>query len=45
MKAVLYPEADESSPPVPVPKQLGVGTGKHRKPQAPRKEGGGRTQG
>ncbi|MEU7416901.1 DUF6087 family protein [Streptomyces antibioticus] len=44
-KAVLYPEANEPSPPVPVPKQLGVGTGKHRKPQAPRKESGGRTQG
>ncbi|MEV6834637.1 DUF6087 family protein [Streptomyces sp. NPDC051133] len=44
-KAILYPETDEPSPPGPVPKPLGSGTGKHRKPQAPRPDGGGRAQG
>jgi hypothetical protein len=43
-QAILYPEANEPSPPGPVPKPLGSGTGKHRKPQAPRTEDGGRTQ-
>jgi hypothetical protein len=44
-KAILYPEADEPSPPGPVPKPLGSGTGRHRKPQAPRSDGGSRAQG
>ncbi|GGW33018.1 DUF6087 family protein [Streptomyces caelestis] len=43
-QAILYPEANEPSPPGPVPKPLGSGTGKHRKPQAPRPDGGGRAQ-
>ncbi|MER5515921.1 DUF6087 family protein [Streptomyces sp. NPDC002763] len=38
-KAVLYPEASEPVSTGPVPKPLGSGTGKHRKPH-----GGGRTQ-
>ncbi|MFF4040516.1 DUF6087 family protein [Streptomyces sp. NPDC001816] len=32
-KAVLYPEAGEPPPAGPVPKPLGSGTGKHRKPR------------
>jgi len=44
-RAVLYPEADEPSPPGPVPKLLGSGSGKQRKPQAPGPHGGGRAQG
>jgi len=43
-KAVLYPEANKPSPPGPVPKPLGSGTGKHRKPQEQRPEGGGWAQ-
>lgn len=43
-KAILYPEADEPSPTGPVPKSLGSGNGKHRKPQAPGPDGGGRAQ-
>ncbi|MGW4907938.1 hypothetical protein [Streptomyces sp. NPDC004270] len=37
--AVLYPEDSEPVSTGPVPKPLGSGTGKHRKPH-----GGGRTQ-
>ncbi|MFF5014007.1 DUF6087 family protein [Streptomyces sp. NPDC001165] len=33
VKAVLYPEASEPPPAGPVPKPLGSGTGKHRKPR------------
>ncbi|WP_328550181.1 DUF6087 family protein [Streptomyces sp. NBC_00366] len=42
-KAVLYPEARQSSNPLigPVPKPLGSGTGKHRKPPSPRSDSGG----
>ncbi|MCK8435700.1 hypothetical protein G3I77_22595 [Streptomyces sp. D2-8] len=42
-KAVLYPEAGEPSNPScgPVPKPLGSGTGKHRKPPAPRSDSDG----
>jgi hypothetical protein len=43
-KATLFPEAGEPPLPGPVPKPLGSGTGKHRKPRAPRSEGGGQTQ-
>ncbi|MFE1315031.1 DUF6087 family protein [Streptomyces sp. NPDC058755] len=32
-KAVLYPEASEPPPAGPVPKPLGSGTGRHRKPR------------
>ncbi|MFF3327680.1 DUF6087 family protein [Streptomyces sp. NPDC002889] len=37
-KRILYPEAaeDRAAPRGPVPKPLGRGTGKHRKPPAPR---------
>ncbi|MDX3114953.1 MULTISPECIES: DUF6087 family protein [Streptomyces] len=43
--AILYPESNEPSPlQGPVPKPLGSGTGKHRKPQASRSDGG-RAQG
>ncbi|WDV53642.1 DUF6087 family protein [Streptomyces coeruleorubidus] len=35
-KAVLYPEASRPPSPEPVSKPLGTGTGKHRKPPAPR---------
>lgn len=38
-KAILYPQPDEPSPPGPVPKPLGSGTGKHRKPQLPGPDG------
>ncbi|MBZ9638197.1 DUF6087 family protein [Streptomyces sp. PSKA30] len=43
-QAILYPEASEPPTPGPAPKPLGSGTGKHRKPQAPRSDGGGRTR-
>ncbi|EFL34023.1 conserved hypothetical protein [Streptomyces viridochromogenes DSM 40736] len=43
-KAILYPEANEPSSLRPMAKPLGSGSGKHRKPQAPRPDGGGRTQ-
>ncbi|MFE6287950.1 DUF6087 family protein [Streptomyces sp. NPDC057877] len=43
-KAILYPEANKPSPAGPVPKPLGSGTGKHRKHQAPRANGGGRAE-
>ncbi|MGW0945053.1 DUF6087 family protein [Streptomyces sp. NPDC002623] len=43
-KAVLYPQAIEPPTPGPLPKPLGSGTGKHRKPQAPRTEGDGRAR-
>ncbi|OIJ96717.1 hypothetical protein BIV25_17325 [Streptomyces sp. MUSC 14] len=39
-KAILYPEVSKLSLPGPVPKPLGSGTGKHRKPRAPRPEYG-----
>jgi hypothetical protein len=42
-RAILYPEAAPLSPSGPVPKPLGSGTGKHRKPQAPSPDSGGRT--
>ncbi|MEU3085706.1 DUF6087 family protein [Streptomyces massasporeus] len=42
-QAILYPEANEPSRPGPVPKPLGSGTGKHREPQAPSPDSGGRT--
>jgi hypothetical protein len=44
-QAILFPEANEPAAPAsgPVPKLLGSGTGRHRKPQAPRSDGGGRT--
>ena len=35
-KAILYPETSRPPPPGPAPKPLGRGTGKHRKPPAPR---------
>lgn len=36
-KAILYPESSQPPPPDPVaPKPLGSGTGKHRRPPAPR---------
>ncbi|UIX31735.1 DUF6087 family protein [Streptomyces sp. GQFP] len=45
-KALLYPESGE--PPTSTPgrerKPLGSGTGRHRKPQAPRPEGDGRAR-
>ncbi|MEH0556077.1 DUF6087 family protein [Streptomyces sp. B21-101] len=34
-KSILYPETGQIPPTGPVPKPLGSGTGKHRKPQAP----------
>ncbi|GGU41142.1 hypothetical protein GCM10010211_00120 [Streptomyces albospinus] len=37
-KRILYPEAQEPPTPGPAPKPLGSGTGKHRKPQAPRSD-------
>ncbi|MBT3149823.1 hypothetical protein HTV45_02655 [Streptomyces sp. CHD11] len=43
-QAILYPEANKPSPSGPVSKPLGSGTGKHRKPQAPRPDGGGRAE-
>jgi hypothetical protein len=43
-QAILYPEANDPSPSGPVSKPLGSGTGKHRKPQAPRPDSGGRAQ-
>ncbi|MFD7278889.1 DUF6087 family protein [Streptomyces sp. NPDC059862] len=43
-KAILYPVITESAPPGPVPKPLGSGTGKYRKPHAPASDGGGRAQ-
>ncbi|MFF8013924.1 DUF6087 family protein [Streptomyces sp. NPDC007929] len=43
-QAILYPEANEPPPSAPLPKPLTSGTGKHRKPQAPRPDGSGRTQ-
>jgi hypothetical protein len=42
-QAILYPEAARPSPSGPASKPLGLGTGKHRKPQAPRPDSGGRT--
>ncbi|MEV7787197.1 DUF6087 family protein [Streptomyces sp. NPDC088106] len=41
-QAILYPEANEPSRSRPVPKPLG--SGKHRKPQTPRPDGGGRAE-
>ncbi|MEV2197205.1 DUF6087 family protein [Streptomyces phaeochromogenes] len=35
-KAILYPEASKPPPAGSKPKPLGSGTGKHRKPPAPR---------
>jgi hypothetical protein len=35
-KVILYPEASQPPPPASAPKPLGSGTGKHRKPPAPR---------
>ncbi|GGW92470.1 DUF6087 family protein [Streptomyces lomondensis] len=35
-KALLYPEANGAAPAGPAPKPLGPGTGKHRRPPAPR---------
>ncbi|WP_329251711.1 DUF6087 family protein [Streptomyces sp. NBC_01478] len=35
-KAILYPETSPTPSSVPVPKPLGSGTGRHRKPPAPR---------
>ncbi|NUK07157.1 hypothetical protein HRW18_03845 [Streptomyces lunaelactis] len=36
---ILYPDTAETSPaPGPAPNPLGPGTGKHRKPQAPRSD-------
>lgn len=43
-QAILYPEANEGSPPGPVRKPITSSTGKHRKPQTPRPDGGGRAQ-
>ncbi|BCL22194.1 DUF6087 family protein [Streptomyces tuirus] len=43
-QAVLYPEAGKPAPSGPVPKPLGPGTGKHRKPRAPGPDSGSRTQ-
>jgi hypothetical protein len=34
-KGILYPEISEPSTPGPVPKPLGSGTGKHRRPREP----------
>ncbi|QOV36414.1 hypothetical protein IM697_41555 [Streptomyces ferrugineus] len=43
-QAILYPEANDPSPSGPVSKPLSSSTGKHRKPQAPRPDSGGRAQ-
>lgn len=43
-QAILYPGANDPSPSGPVSKPLGSGTGKHRKPQAPRPDSGDRAQ-
>ncbi|MEW2303813.1 DUF6087 family protein [Streptomyces sp. NPDC006655] len=43
-KALLHPEVNEPTLTGPVPKPLGSGTGKHRKPQSPTSDGGGPAQ-
>ncbi len=37
-RLILHPDAKEPPPPSPVPRALGPGSGRHRKPQTPRSD-------